>query len=99
MTGLLEIVSSLEEMGGKLMLDGDRIRYSIPKDSSRAQALLDTVRTEKRALVAYPSDISGRLKNMIIRVPIEMPNNPSSTFLTRLDLAGHFEMHFGDAIR
>jgi hypothetical protein len=53
MSGLLGVVSRLEEVGGKLMLDGDRIRYSIPKDSSEAQALLEMVKTERQALVAY----------------------------------------------
>jgi hypothetical protein len=53
MSCLPAVVSRLEEVGGRLMLDGDRIRYSIPKGSPKAQALLEIVRTEKQALVAY----------------------------------------------
>jgi hypothetical protein len=53
MSCLSAVVSRLEQVGGRLMLDGDRIRYSIPKGSPRAQALLEIVRTEKQALVAY----------------------------------------------
>jgi hypothetical protein len=53
MNSLLGLASRLEEMGGKLMLEGDRIRYSIPKDSPNAQTLLEIVRTERQALLAY----------------------------------------------
>jgi hypothetical protein len=35
------------------VLDGDRIRYSIPKGSPNARGLLELVRMEKQALVAY----------------------------------------------
>jgi len=53
MSGLPAVVSRLEEVGGRLLLDGDRIRYSIPKGSANARALLEIVRMEKQAIVAY----------------------------------------------
>jgi hypothetical protein len=53
MSGLPAVVSRLEEVGGRLLLDGDRIRYSIPKGSANARALLEIVKAEKQALVSY----------------------------------------------
>jgi hypothetical protein len=49
-----EVVSRIEGLGGYLALDADGgIRYRVPKDSPEAQALLETVKTEKQDLVAY----------------------------------------------
>lgn len=53
MTGVCEFVSRLEEVGGSLMLDGERIRYRIPKDSPEAQAMMEAVKAQKQALINY----------------------------------------------
>ena len=54
MNRALEVVSRIEELGGYLALDADGdIRYRVPKDSQEAQALLETVKTEKQALLVY----------------------------------------------
>jgi hypothetical protein len=53
MSDLLDVISCLEEIGGKLTLDGNRIRYRIPKDHPKAQALLIAARAEKQAILAY----------------------------------------------
>lgn len=47
MTDLMEIVSRLEESGGTLILDGDRIRYSVPKGDGEAQTLLAELRKHR----------------------------------------------------
>lgn len=47
MTELLEIVSRLEVAGGKLRLDGECIRYSIPSGDAEARDLLDELREHK----------------------------------------------------
>jgi hypothetical protein len=59
---LLQIVSRLEETGGSLELDGDRIRYSLPSEDTEARALLaelrkhrDKVRSLLRARAAIPA--------------------------------------------
>jgi hypothetical protein len=46
-TNLTEVVSRLEESGGTLTLDGDRIRYSIPSGDTTALALLDELRKHR----------------------------------------------------
>lgn len=51
MTELLEIVSRLEVAGGKLVLDGEHIRYSIPSGDTEARALLGELR-KRRSEVA-----------------------------------------------
>lgn len=47
MTNLAEIVSRLEEGGGRLALEGERIRYSIPCGDSEALALLAELRNHR----------------------------------------------------
>ena len=47
MSELLEIVSRLEEAGGKLTLDGERIRYTIPAGDTEASSLLAELRKRK----------------------------------------------------
>ncbi len=47
MTDLLRIVSQLEQGGGTLALDGDRIRYSVPSGSPEAQRLLAELRKHR----------------------------------------------------
>ena len=47
MTNLSEIVSLLEKGGGKLALDGERIRYSIPSGDAEALALLSELRKHR----------------------------------------------------
>jgi hypothetical protein len=44
-TDLAEVVSRLERGGGKLALDGERIRYSIPSGDTEALALLAELRS------------------------------------------------------
>jgi hypothetical protein len=51
-TELLEIVSRLEGTGGKLTLDGERIRYSIPCGDTEAQGLLIELRKHRQAVRA-----------------------------------------------
>jgi hypothetical protein len=46
-TELLEIVSRLKVAGGKLRLDGERIRYSIPSGDDEARSLLAALRKRK----------------------------------------------------
>lgn len=49
-----EVVSRIEELGGYLAADADGgIRYRVPKGNPEAQALLETVKTEKQNLLAY----------------------------------------------
>lgn len=50
MTEVLQIVSRLEEAGGKLALDGDRIRYSVPSGDSEVQGLLAELRQHREGV-------------------------------------------------
>jgi hypothetical protein len=50
MTNLAAVVSRLEQAGGSLALDGERIRYRIPTDNPQVRALLNAIRAEKPAL-------------------------------------------------
>lgn len=50
MTDLLEVVSRLEENGGSLRLEGDRIRYSVPSGSRDALNLLAELRKHRDAV-------------------------------------------------
>jgi hypothetical protein len=51
MTDVLQIVSRLEQAGGTLSLNGDRIKYAVPKGSQEAHELLSELR-EHRERVA-----------------------------------------------
>jgi hypothetical protein len=54
MTGAPEVVSRIEGLGGYLALEGDRnIRYRLPNDNAESTALLQAVKAEKEAIVAY----------------------------------------------
>jgi len=44
---VLQIMSRLEQSGGTLVLDGDRVRYSVPKGSDQVQALLAELRKRR----------------------------------------------------
>jgi len=52
-TDLAAIISRLEEAGGRLVLDGERIRYRIPTDNPEMHALLEAARAEKQAVLNY----------------------------------------------
>ena len=47
MTDLFGVVLRLEEKGGKLVLNGDRIRYSVPTDSPEISGLLAELRLRR----------------------------------------------------
>ncbi len=47
MTGLIEFVSRLEQSGGRLVLDGDRIRYCVPRGNPEAQGFLAELRKHR----------------------------------------------------
>jgi hypothetical protein len=53
MSGVLEIVSRLEGVGGTLTLDGDQIRYSVPSEDSEARALLAELRKHREKVKAF----------------------------------------------
>jgi hypothetical protein len=47
---LIEMVSRLEQSGGRLELDGDRIRYAIPTGNSDARDMLRELRQHREAV-------------------------------------------------
>lgn len=47
MSDVLQIVSRLEQSGGTLVLDGERIRYSVPSGSSEVPSLLAELRRRR----------------------------------------------------
>lgn len=52
MSGVLEIVSRLEGVGGTLTLDGDQIRYSVPSEDVEARGLLVEFRKHREKVKA-----------------------------------------------
>jgi hypothetical protein len=59
-TELLEVVSRLEENGGSLRLEGDRIRYSVPSGSREALNLLAELRKHRDAVRALLLERAAR---------------------------------------
>ena len=54
MTEVEDIVSRIEGLGGCLALERDgSLRYRIPRDNPESRQLLDAVKAEKEALIAY----------------------------------------------
>ena len=60
MTDLLEVLSRLEENGGSLRLEGDRIRYSVPSVSKEALDLLAELRKHRDAVRALLIERAAR---------------------------------------
>jgi hypothetical protein len=52
-TEVLQIVSRLEQAGGKLALDGDRIRYSIPIGDTEVKTLLAQLREHREGVKEF----------------------------------------------
>jgi hypothetical protein len=50
-TDLLQVVTRLEEGGGRLVLAGDRIRYSVPNGSPESQKLLAELRKHRERVM------------------------------------------------
>jgi hypothetical protein len=50
---LLQIVSRLEQAGGELSLNGDRIEYAIPRGNQEAQELLAELREHRKTLADF----------------------------------------------
>jgi hypothetical protein len=46
----MQIVSRLEQAGGRLSLNGDRIKYAVPKGSQEAHELLSQLREHRERL-------------------------------------------------
>jgi hypothetical protein len=53
MSDLFQVVLRLEEVGGRLILDGDRIRYAIPKENREAPGLLAKLRDRRAEVAAF----------------------------------------------
>jgi hypothetical protein len=68
LTHLRQIVSRLEQGGGTLALDGDRIRYSVPKGSREAQELLAELRKHREGVTE------------LLRQRAKEPGEPSASF-------------------
>jgi hypothetical protein len=50
---VLQIVSRLEQAGGELSLNGDRIEYAIPRGNQEAQELLAELREHRKTLADF----------------------------------------------
>jgi len=72
-TGVKEIVFRLEAVGGKLMLHGEHIRYSIPSGDAEARGLLGELRGRKGEVADF------------LRVRAEIPTMPRGVRLIRFE--------------
>jgi hypothetical protein len=66
-TDVLEIMSKLEETGGRIALDGNRIRYTIPRGDAQAQRLIAELRNRR-------DDVHAALRNRAIAGKAPMPD-------------------------
>jgi hypothetical protein len=56
---VLEIVSKLEQTGGILSLNGDRIEYAVPRGNREAQELLDELRKHRERVADFLRQRAG----------------------------------------
>lgn len=76
------LIETIERAGGVLRLEGDRLRFWIPKDAAH---IVDVMRSRKPELIAFLHRRGGRVANF--------PHCPkcSSYYLYRQNNAGMFE--------
>ena len=60
MTALGPLLDRLQELGGEVFLDGDKARYRIPADNPEADALIEELRKDRKALIAVLRDIESK---------------------------------------
>jgi hypothetical protein len=65
---VLQIVSRLEQAGGKLSLKGDRVEYAIPKGNQEAQELLAKLREHREGVTKL---LQQRVRESGERWPLE----------------------------
>ncbi|HXH51352.1 MAG TPA: hypothetical protein VNM47_18595 [Terriglobia bacterium] len=56
MSTAINPIDRLQELGGRLFLDGDSIRYRIPCDSLEAEQLLAEIRKDRETIIALLRD-------------------------------------------
>ena len=53
----LEIVSKIERIGGRVFLEGDRLRARLPESHPEANALIEELRTQKAEVIRQLREI------------------------------------------